>query len=120
MSGCHSFLVHTTAKSFNVITDVSDHTVPLIAFRCLLALVGGSTVSTSSRCSVAVGGGIGSRAGCTPVAAKAVCDDAPAVLHANGLEEIFKVLAVLLWDEGTQACRGPEKALRTSVLIDSV
>lgn len=106
VSGCHSLLVHAAAESFYVIADVGDHTVPLVSLGGLLALVRGGA---SSRRSVAVGGGIGGGAGRAPVTAEAVCDDASAVFHTDGLEEILKVLAVLLWYEGTQACRGTLK-----------
>lgn len=102
MSWCHSFLVHTAAQSFDVIADVGDHAVPFVALRGLLAFVGSGAPST---CSVAIGGGVGGGAGRAPVASEAVCDDASAVLHTDGLEEIFKVLVVLLWYEGSQACR---------------
>lgn len=102
MSWRHSFLVHTAAKSFDVIADVGDHAVPFVAFRNLLAFVGSGAPST---CSVSISGGVGGGAGCAPVAPKAVCDDASAVLHTDGLQEILKVLAVLLWYEGSQACR---------------
>lgn len=105
MSRRHSLLVHTAAESFDVITDVSDHTVPFVSLRGLLALV---WCGAPSGCSVAVGGRIGGGAGCAPVAAKAVSDDASSVLHTDGLEEILKVLAVLLWYEGTQTCRGTD------------
>lgn len=37
--------------------------------------------------------------------AKAVSDDATAVFHANGLQEVFKVLTVLLRDKGPQTCQ---------------
>lgn len=98
----HSFLVHAAAQSFDVIADVGDHAVPFVALRGLLAFVGGGAPSA---CSVAIGGGVGGGASRAPVAAKAVCDDASAVLHADGLQEVLKVLAVFLWDEGSQACR---------------
>lgn len=110
MSGCHSLLIHTAAKSFNVITDISDHTVPFVTLGGLLALVRGCAVTASSCCSVAVGGGVGGGAGRTSVTAKAVCDYASAVFDSNSLEEILKVLAVLLWYEGSQACRGQGKS----------
>lgn len=102
LSGRHSLLVHAAPESFDVITDVGDHAVPFVSLRRLLALIWGSAPSA---CPVAVGGGIRSWAGCAPVTAKAVCDDASTVLHTNSLEEILKVLAVLLWYKGTQACR---------------
>lgn len=100
-SWCHSLLVHAAAESFDVIADVGDHAVPFVTLRGLLAFVGGGAPSTRS---VAIGGGVGGGAGRAPVAAKAVCDDASAVLHTDGLKEILKVLAVLLWYEGSQAC----------------
>jgi len=100
VSGRHALLVHTAAERFDVVADVGDHAVPLVA---LPALVRGGA---ASRRSVAVGGGIGGGAGCASVTTEAVCDDAAAVLHPDGLEEILKVLAVLLWYEGSQACRG--------------
>lgn len=34
--------------------------------------------------------------------AKAVSDDAAAIFHANGLQEVFKVLTVLLRYEGPE------------------
>lgn len=108
MSRRHSLLVHTAAESFDVITDVSDHTVPFVSLRGLLALV---WCGAPSGCSVAVGGRIGGGAGCAPVAAKAVSDDASSVLHTDGLEEILKVLAVLLWYEGTQTWQGTDWCL---------
>lgn len=108
-SGSHSLLVHTAAKGFNVITDIGDHTVPFVTLGGLLALVRGRAVAASSCCSVAVGGGIGGGAGRTSVTAEAVGDDTSAVFDADGLEEILKVLAVLLWYEGSQACRGQGK-----------
>lgn len=101
-SRCHSFLVHAAAQSFDVIADVGDHAVPFVALRGLLAFVGGGAPSARS---VAVGGGVGGGASRAPVAAEAVRDDASAVLHADGLQEVLKVLAVLLRDEGSQACR---------------
>lgn len=110
MSWRHSLLVHTTSESFNVITDISDHSVPFISLRGLLALVWGSTSATGS---VAVGGGIGGGAGCASVTAKAVGNDASAILHTNGLEEILKVLAVLLWYKRTQACRGTLQSIES-------
>lgn len=109
MSGCHSLLVHAAAKSFNVVTDISDHSVPFISLRGLLAFVWGCAVTTSSCCSIAVGCGIRGRAGRTAIAAKAVCDDSSAIFDTNGLKEILKVLAVLLWYEGTQTYRSKEK-----------
>lgn len=102
MSRRHSFLVHAAAERLDVVADVGDHAVPFVALRGLLALVGGGALFARS---VAVGGGVGGGAGCAPVATKAVCDDASTILHTNGLQEILKVLAVLLWDEGSQACR---------------
>lgn len=102
-SRCHSLLVHTASESFNVITNVSDHAVPLVSLRGLLALIWGSASSAGS---VAVGGGVRGGAGCAPVTPEAVCNDASAIFHTNSLKEILKVLAVLLWYEGTQACRG--------------
>lgn len=105
-SGCDSLLVHAAAKSFNVITDIGDHTVPFVSLRSLLTLVWGRAVATSSSCSVAIGGGIGGGAGCAPVAAEAVCDDPSAVFDTNGLKEILKVLAVLLRYERAQTWKG--------------
>lgn len=102
MSGCHSLLVHTASESFNVITDIIDHAVPLVTLWGLLAFVWGGT---SSACSVAIGGGVWGRAGCAPVTTEAVCNDASSILHTDGFKEILKVLAVLLWYKGTQACR---------------
>lgn len=99
----HSLLVHATAKCFDVVADVGNHSVPFVSLRDILALVRSCGIPASSDCSVAVGGGIGGGASRAFAAAEAVCDDAAAVLHSNGLQEVFKVLAVLLRNEGTQA-----------------
>ena len=115
MSGSHSLLVHAAAESFNVITDVGDHAVPLVALGGLLALVRGHAVPASSHCSVAIGGGIGGGAYRAPIAAKAVRDDSSAVFDTNGFQEVLKVLAVFLRYEGTQACRGANTIL--SILV---
>lgn len=103
MSGGHRLLVHATAESFDVVADVGDHSVPFVTLRGLPALVRSRAVTASSCRSVAVGGGVGGGAGRAPAAAEAVCDDAAAVLHSDSLQEVFKVLAVLLGYEGTQA-----------------
>lgn len=98
----HPLLVHAAAQGFDVVADVSDHAVPLVPLGDLLALVRGHAPSSRS---VAVGGGVGGGARRAAVAAEAVGDDASAVLHADGLQEVLKVLTVLLRDEGSQACR---------------
>lgn len=105
----HALLVHAAAQCFDVVADVGDHAVPLVALGRFGALVRGGAASARP---VAVGGGVRGRAGGAPVAAEAVRDDAPAVLHADRLQEILKVLAVLLGDEGTQACRGEQISRR--------
>lgn len=110
MSGGHRLLVHAAAQSFDVVTDVGDHAVPLVALRGVLALV--RAVAASSRRSVAVGGGVRGRAGRAFAPAEAVRDDASAVLHTDGLQEVFKVLAVLLGYEGTQTCRAEKQLLQ--------
>lgn len=109
VSGSHCFLVHAAAQSFDVVADVGDHAVPLVAFGGVLALV--RAVAASSRCPVAVGGGIWGRAGRALASAEAVRDDASAVLHSDGFEEVFEVLAVFLGDEGTKTCRDVEQLL---------
>lgn len=119
MLGCHSLLVHAAAESLDVVADVSNHAVPLVPLGCLLALVRGRAVAAPPRCSVAVGGGVRGGAGCAAVAPEAVCDDPSAILDANGLEEILKVLAVFLWYERTQACGGQRKAVNTDVHTDT-
>lgn len=100
-SGGHALLVHAAAEGLDVVADVRDHAVPLVPLRRLLALVRGHAPSCRA---VPVGGGVGGGACCAAVASEAVRDDASAVLHTDGLQEILKVLAVLLWYEGAQAC----------------
>lgn len=111
MSGCHPLLVHAAAESFDVITDIGDHSVPFVALGRLWAFIRGAAVAASSCCSVAVGCRIGGGAGCASIAAKAVGDDSPAVFHANGLEEILEVLAVFLGYEGPQTYRSEGKSV---------
>lgn len=84
-SGGHRLLVHAAAKSFDVVADVSNHTVPFVAFGGVPALLRRRAVAASSRRSVAVGGGVGGGAGRAFAAAEAVRDYAAAVLHSDGL-----------------------------------
>lgn len=42
--------------------------------------------------------------------AKAVSDDAAAIFHANGFQEVFKVLTVLLGNKGSQTCQNTHQS----------
>lgn len=88
--------VHAAAQSLDVVADVRNHAVPLVPFR------GRGLVIRAARGPVSGAGGGGAQG--SPVPAKAVSDDASAVLHPYGLEEVLEVLAVLLRDEGPQTC----------------
>lgn len=96
-------MIQAAPQSFDVVADVGDHPVPLVPLRrrrLVVRAAGGA---------VAVGGGVGDGSHRPAVSAKAIRDDPPPVFHADRLEEVLEVLAVLLRDEGTETSEEEEE-----------